>query len=36
MKEDASIEGHDGAILDQYLQIIKRNETPIANFYLKF
>jgi hypothetical protein len=36
MKEDLSEEAQNRAILDQDLQIIKRNEIPIANFYLKF
>lgn len=36
MKQDPSAEALNGAILDKDLQIIKRNEIPIANFYLKF
>lgn len=36
LKQDLSLEESQGAILDGDLSIIKRNEAPIANLYLKF
>jgi hypothetical protein len=35
-KDDNNPYGKSGAVLDEGHQIIKRNETPIANLYLKF
>lgn len=35
-KDDSHPNGKSGAILDQNASIIKRNELPIANLYLKF
>ena len=35
-KDESNSIGKSGAILDQNSSILKRNEIPIANLYLKF